>query len=71
MTHMNPYSRHHMSFTLDSSTHTPSHVIKTRLVALNAHNVYIHKPLNNITSLAAWKNLQDNGAFVSIESKIK
>jgi replicative DNA helicase len=36
----------------------PSHVIKVELGTLNAHNIYIHRPINNRTTLAAWKNLQ-------------
>jgi hypothetical protein len=29
-------------------------------VALIYHNIYIHRPINNTTVLAAWKNLQPN-----------
>jgi hypothetical protein len=54
----NPISRHYMSFMLDSRTHIPSHVIKAELGTLNAHDIYIHRPINNRTTLAAWKNLQ-------------
>jgi hypothetical protein len=32
--HTTPYSRYYMSFTQDSSTHIPSHVIKAGLVTL-------------------------------------
>jgi hypothetical protein len=53
----------------DSNTHNPSHVIKAELVTQNSHNIYTHKSLN-ITSLAAWKDLQANEAYVSIKSKL-
>jgi hypothetical protein len=58
-----------MSFTPDSSTQTPSHVIKTELVTQNAHNICTHKPLN-INSPTVWRNPQANGAFVSIKIKL-
>jgi hypothetical protein len=51
MTHTIPYSRYYTSFTADGSTHTPSHVIKSGLVALNAHNIYTHRQFNNILLL--------------------
>jgi hypothetical protein len=41
-THITPYLRHYMSFTQDSSTHTPSYVIKAGLGTPNIHKVYIH-----------------------------
>jgi hypothetical protein len=40
------------------------------IVTLNTHNIYTHKSLKNITILTVWKNLQANGAYVSIKSKL-
>jgi hypothetical protein len=56
-THTTPYLRHYTNITPDSSTHTRNHIIRVNaeLVTLNAHNIYIHRPLNSITTLAAWK----------------
>jgi hypothetical protein len=34
------------------------HVIKAGLVTLNAHNIYTHKPLNNVTTQAVLKTVQ-------------
>jgi hypothetical protein len=62
LTHTTPCLRHYTSFMPDSSTHkhthTPSHVIKAGLGTLNIYNIYIHRPINNKTTLAAWRNVQ-------------
>jgi hypothetical protein len=59
--HIQPHIRDIIQAFRQIAAHTSSHVIKAGHCALlTSTYVYIHRPLN-ITSLAAWKNLQANG----------
>jgi hypothetical protein len=54
LTNTTTRSRHYTSYTPVSRTHNPSHVIKAGLISLNASNIYIQRPFNNVTTIAAW-----------------